>query len=197
MADLQLGRTEFGRPQDRGNLPSPEQVRSLLDEWVPNDRLRLHMEQLGDLMEAWARRQGLDEQTCWLWKATGLLHDADWDRWPEEHCRKIIEYGEAQHWDPRLLRGIASHSPRHFGVDPQSELERMIYAFDELSGFVHAVSLVRPGGYEGMAVKSVKKKLKEKSFAAQVNREEIADAAQKADIPMEELIQFIIQVQAG
>jgi predicted hydrolase (HD superfamily) len=196
MADLQLGRSTFGSPDDIGNLPSPETVEALLIEWVPNHRLRLHMHQVGALMQQWARVKGMDEETQWLWKATGLLHDADWDRWPEEHCRRIIEYGEAQHWDPRLLHGIASHSPSHFGVEPESDLDRMIFAFDELSGFVHAVSLVRPGGYDGMAVKSVKKKLKEKSFAAQVSRDEIAEGAQAAGIAMEELIQFIISVQS-
>lgn len=190
-----LGRQVFGDPVNKGNLPAREGVNALLDEWVVNDRLRLHMMQLGALLREWARGKGLDEDAQWLWEASGLMHDADWDRWPDEHCARIIAHGEAAGWDPDLLHAIASHGPMHFGVEPVSELDKLIYALDELSGFVHAVSLVRPDGYEGMSVKSVKKKMKEKSFAAQVNRDEIADGAARAGIPLEDLIQFVIEVQ--
>ncbi len=192
---LQLGRQSFGSPDNTGNLPARTEVESLLDNWVQNDRLRLHMQQLGGLLRAWAQRKGLDEQQQWLWEAAGLLHDADWEQWPDQHCAKIIEYGEQAGWDPDLLHAIASHGPRHFGVEPVNELDHLIYALDELSGFVHAVSLVRPEGYTGIKVKSVKKKLKEKSFAAQVSREEIADAAERAGISQDELIQFVIDEQ--
>jgi len=190
-----LGRQEFGNPANKGNLPTRDEVRSLLDEWIKNERLRLHMHQVGGLLRAWAQKKGHDETTQWLWEAAGLLHDADWDQWPDDHCGKIISYGEEKGWDPDLLHAIASHGPAHFGVDPVNELDHLIYALDELSGFVHAVSLVRPEGYEGMAVKSVKKKMKEKSFAAQVNRDEIADGASRAGIPIDDLIQFVIDVQ--
>ena len=190
-----LGRQEFGNPANKGNLPTRDEVRSLLDEWIKNERLRLHMHQVGGLLRALAQKKGHDETTQWLWEAAGLLHDADWDQWPDDHCGKIISYGEEKGWDPDLLHAIASHGPAHFGVDPVNELDHLIYALDELSGFVHAVSLVRPEGYEGMAVKSVKKKMKEKSFAAQVNRDEIADGASRAGIPIDDLIQFVIDVQ--
>jgi predicted hydrolase (HD superfamily) len=130
------------------------------------------------------------------WEVAGILHDADWDQWPDEHCRRIIEHLEPD-TDPQLLHAIASHSPKFFGVEPASELDHMLYAFDELSGFIHAVSLVRPDGYEGMKVKSVKKKMKEKSFAAQVDREDIADAASRIGPELDELIQFVIDHQAA
>jgi predicted hydrolase (HD superfamily) len=80
-------------------------------------------------------------------------------------------------------------------VNPDSEMDKMLYAFDELSGFVHAYSLMRPQGYEGMEVKGVKKRLKDKSFAAQVSREDIADASQRAGISVDDLIQFVIENQ--
>lgn len=195
MSKLNLKRQTFGDPANSGNIPNRETIETLLDDWVKNEKLRLHMEQLGLLLRAWAVREGLDETQQNLWEAAGLLHDADWDQWPDEHCARIIAYGEQQAWDPDLLHAIASHGPRHFGVEPVSRLDHMIYALDELSGFVHAVSLVRPEGYEGMKVKSVKKKLKEKSFAAQVSREEIADAAERVGIPLEDLIQFVIDEQ--
>ncbi|MFZ1714530.1 MAG: hypothetical protein WAT88_04505, partial [Saprospiraceae bacterium] len=98
--------------------------------------------------------------------------------------------------DPEVIHAIAAHGPLHFGVEPENKLDKMLYAFDELSGFLHAYSLMRPGGYEGMEVKGVLKRLKDKTFAAQVSREDIADAAARLGIPLEELIQFVINHQA-
>jgi predicted hydrolase (HD superfamily) len=125
----------------------------------------------------------------------GLLHDADWDQWPELHCKKIIEELESRNIDPEIIRSIASHGPNHFGVQPETKMDKMLYAFDELSGLIHAYSLMRPEGYSGMEVKGVKKRLKEKSFAANVSREEINDACTRGGLPIEEVIAFIIQHQ--
>jgi len=116
-------------------------------------------------------------------------------KWPELHCKKIVEFLEDKSIDPEVIRTIASHGPNHFGVDPVSEMEKMIYAFDELSGFVHAYSLMRPNKYEGMEVSSVKRKLKDKMFAAQVSREEIYDAVNRAEILIDDLIKFVIENQ--
>jgi predicted hydrolase (HD superfamily) len=196
MKAYNLGRQEFGDPQNTGKLPTRQEALELLGQWVPNPKLRLHMAQVGALMKAWAEKQGLSDQEILLWELTGLLHDADWERWPQEHCRKIVEYLEEMQYDPRLIRGIAFHGPRHFGVEPRSDLEKMVYAFDELSGFIHAVSLVRPEGYTGMKAKSVKKKLKDKSFAAQVNREDITDALERLGMSIDELLGFMIPLQA-
>jgi len=97
---------------------------------------------------------------------------------------------------PEIIHAIASHGPAHFGVFPETEMDKMLYAFDELSGLIHAYSLMRPTGYEGMDVKGVMKRLREKSFAANVSREDINDACSRAAIPLEELIAFIIPRQA-
>ena len=190
---LQLGRTSFGNPANAGKLPGKEEVLELFHDWVKNDRLQLHMLQVSYLMQCWAREmEGLDEIQSRKWEIAGLLHDADWDQWPDQHCRKIIEELESRGVDPELIRAIASHGPRHFGVDPVTRMDHMLYAFDELSGLIHAYSLMRPEGYAGMELKGVKKRLKEKSFAANVNRDEIADAAQRAGLIMDDLIGFII-----
>lgn len=192
----ELGRQEFGSPEYRGVFPSREDAIALMKDWVENPRLQLHMMQVGGVLKAWAEENlSLDASAAEMWEVAGILHDADWDKWPDEHCRKIIEHLESRGCDPELLHAIASHSPSFFGVTPVSSLDHMLYAFDELSGFIHAVSLVRPGGYEGMKVKSVKKKLKEKSFAAQVNRDDIHDAASRIETGLDELIQFIINHQ--
>jgi predicted hydrolase (HD superfamily) len=195
---LKLDRQVFGDPANAGKVLSREEAERLLNEWVLNDRLKLHMHQVGHLMRNWAlERRGADEGEAWRWELAGLLHDADWDQWPDEHCRKIVQELERRQVDPEVIRAIASHGPAHFGVDPQTDMDKMLFAFDELSGFVHAYSLMRPEGYRGMEVKGVKKRLKDKAFAANVSREEIADAAQRAGLDLDELLRFIIAHQAN
>ncbi|MBP7555634.1 MAG: hydrolase [Chitinophagaceae bacterium] len=191
-----LGRSSFGDPAHTGNLLSAEEANALLEEWVPNERLRLHMKQVAAVMKAWAlHKEQADALTARKWEQAGLLHDADWEKYPNDHCRIIIEELERRQLDPEVIHCIASHGPRYFGVEPQSNMDKMIYAFDELSGFIHAAALVRPDRYDGLEVKSVLKRLKSPSFAAQVSREDIADAVTRIDYSLEELIQFIIDHQ--
>ncbi len=194
--NLALGRSKFGNPGNRDRLITLADAVALLDEWVPNERLRLHMRQIGSLMKAWAlEKEGADAQTALKWQLAGLLHDADWEKHPESHCRIIIEKLEEMNIDPEVIHCIASHSPRYFGVEPENAMDKMIYAFDELSGFIHASALIRPTRYEGMDVKGILKKLKTPSFAAQVSRDDINDAISRIDHPLEEIIQFVIDHQ--
>ncbi len=191
-----LGRSTFGDTTNKGNLLSKEEALALLNEWVENERLRLHMKQVAAVMKAWAtQKEQADEETARKWELAGLLHDADWDKYPTEHCRVIIEELERRNIDPDVIHCIASHGPRHFGVEPENNMDKMIYAFDELSGFIHAAALIRPTRYEGMDVKSVVKKLKTPSFAAQVSREDINDAISRITYPLDEIIDFIITHQ--
>jgi len=188
-----IGRSRFGDPENAGNILSQDEAMNLLNQWVENERLRLHMKQVAAVMKTWALKKencSVDEANKW-WLA-GLLHDADWEKFPNDHCRIIVEELEKRQIDPDIIHCIASHGPRHFGVEPETTMDKMIYAFDELSGFIHAAALIRPTRYEGMDVKSVLKKLKTPSFAAQVSREDISDAISRIDIPLEELIDFII-----
>ena len=193
---LLLKQSTFGSPQNFGKILATQEARLLLDEWVLNEKLKVHMKQVAHLMKAFAQAKNYEDLTVQKWYLAGLLHDADWDQWPDQHCKKIIEELESRSIDPEIIRAIASHGPRYFGVEPVSEMDKMLYAFDELSGFVHAYSLMRPEGYVGMEVKGVKKRLKDKTFAAQVSREDIQDASERAGISLEELIQFVISNQA-
>lgn len=196
MSNRFLNRTTFGDPKNAGNLMSLEEAHLLLNEWVPNEKLRLHMKQVAANMKAWAiEKEGADEQTALKWELAALLHDADWEKYPEDHCRVIIEELEKRNIDPEVIRCIASHGPKVFGVEPESKMDKMIYAIDELSGFIHAAALIRPTLYEGLEVKSVLKRLKTASFAAQVDRNDITDALSRIDITLEELIQFVIDHQ--
>jgi predicted hydrolase (HD superfamily) len=191
-----LGRDTFGDVANKDNLMPIEEAHQLLNEWVPNERLRLHMKQVAAVMKAWAiEKEGASALTARKWELAGLLHDADWEKYPNDHCRIIVEELERRNVDPDVIHCIASHGPKHFGVEPLNTMDKMIYAFDELSGFVHASALIRPGKYEGMDVKSVMKKLRTPSFAAQVSREDITDALSRINNSLEEIIQFIIDHQ--
>ena len=191
-----LGRTTFGDIANTGNVLTEQEALVLLNEWVPNPRLQLHMKQVAAVMKAWAlEKEKLPETEAHKWWLAGLLHDADWEKYPDQHCRIIIEELEKRNIDPAIIHCIASHGPRHFGVAPESTMDKMIYVFDELSGFIHAAALIRPNRYEGMDVKSITKKLKTPSFAAQVSREDITDAISQIDTPLGDIIAFIIEHQ--
>jgi predicted hydrolase (HD superfamily) len=193
---LLLNRSTFGNPANAGNVLTREEANELLNNWVKNERLQLHMKQVAHLMKCWAaEKEGLNEADQWRWEMAGLLHDADWDQWPEQHCKKIIEYLEEKNIDAEIIRAIASHGPAHFDVEPETKMDKMLFAFDELSGLTHAYSLMRPEGYDGMELKGMKKRFKEARFAANVNRDEIMDAMNRAGVELETVMQFIIERQ--
>ena len=194
---LLLKRHQFGDVTHKNNVLPRKEAFALFNDWVINPRLKMHMLQVSGLMRQWAlEKEELSEEEAWKWEMAGLLHDADWDQWPDQHCKKIIEELESRNVDPEILHAIASHGPVYFGVEPDTQMDKMLYAFDELSGLIHAYALMRPEGYSGMELKGVKKRLKEKSFAANVSRDDIYDACTRANISLEDLIQFIIPRQA-
>jgi predicted hydrolase (HD superfamily) len=191
-----LNRTTFGNPANTGNVMPAQEALDFLKSWVPNERLQLHMKQVGAVMKEWAfEKVSADEAEAHKWWLAGLLHDADWEKYPNDHCRIILEELERRNMDPAIIQCIASHGPRYFGVEPQTEMDKMIYVFDELSGFIHAAALIRPTRYDGLDAKSILKKLKTPSFAAQVSRDDINDALSRISTPLEEIIAFIIQHQ--
>ena len=100
---LLLNRNVFGNPANAGNVLSRLDAEQLFSSWVLNPRLQLHMKQVAHLMKCWAaERENLDEAAQWRWEMAGLLHDADWDQWPDLHCKKIIEELEAREIDPEI-----------------------------------------------------------------------------------------------
>jgi len=196
LATHHLNRSSFGDPRNADKLMTIEEAHQLLNDWVPNERLRLHMKQVAAVMKAWAiEKETADATTALKWELAGLLHDADWEKHPDDHCRIIIEELEKRNIDADVIHCIASHGPNYFGVEPVNNMDKMIYAFDELSGFIHAAALIRPTRYEGLEVKSVLKRLKTPSFAAQVIRDDINDAVSRIDTSLEDLILFIIDHQ--
>ena len=142
-------------------------------------------------MRAYAPRFDGDVE---LWGATGLLHDLDYERYPsleDGHPRYALRELEQQGYPPELVRAVASHAD-FMGVPRESPMEKTLYAVDELSGFVLACAYVRPQGLEGMTPKSVRKKLKQPSFAAAVNREELARGAEELGVDFDEHVAVVI-----
>ena len=175
--------------------PLTEQARALLHEWVASDSLRKHCEAVSACLRHFARKSGEDED---LWGAVGLLHDLDYERHPNLELSETghpfvgVAYLREQGWSEEVTRAILSHAD-YSGVEPVSPLEKTLRAVDELSGFVIAVALVRPDrSLEGVQVSSVRKKMKDKAFAAKVGREEIVRGAEGLGMPLEELIEEVI-----
>lgn len=169
---------------------------SLLDTYIKGDNLKHHCIMVSKAMHAYATNLNKPEDEVEKWWVCGLLHDLDWEMYPDEHPNLAINkiLPEAGFTDPELLNAIAAHAPDRTGVQPESELARYLFACDELSGFMHAVSLMRPNGFEDMAVKSVKKKMKDKKFAENVPREDIRRGAELIQTDLENHILFLIEV---
>jgi predicted hydrolase (HD superfamily) len=148
------------------------------------------MEMVAAALEAYAQHLGEDPE---LWYHTGLLHDLDWEMFPEEHPNRAISELLAA-YPPELKQAIAAHAPDRTGTQASTLLDRYLFASDELSGLMHAISLMRPNGFADMEVKSVKKKLKDKGFAVNVSREDIARGVELIEKPIEEHIAFLIEV---
>ncbi|RNC85447.1 MAG: HD domain-containing protein [Balneola sp.] len=167
----------------------------LLEKYIDGESLRHHSKMVAQAMEAYALSLQKDPKEVEEWWAAGLLHDLDWEKFPDEHPNKAIneilpefEYPQA------VLEAIKAHAPERTGKQPESEIERYLFACDELSGFMHAVSLMRPTSFDGMKVKSVTKKLKTLNFAANVPREDITKGAKLIGKELNEHIQFLIQI---
>ena len=164
---------------------------TLLAEWVAAAALRRHCLAVETAMRAYAGRNGGDAE---LWGVTGLLHDADYERFPDMttgHPREIMAELERRDAPPEMVRAIASHAG-YLGVPRETAMERTLHAVDELSGFIVACAMVRPEGIVGLTPKSVRKKLKQPSFAAAVNRDELQSAADELGVPFDEHVAFVI-----
>ena len=168
----------------------------LLHEWVQSESLRRHCYAVADSMRHFAQRRGADAD---LWETVGLLHDMDYERFPnqeqspaEGHPFVGVAALREQGWSEEICRAILSHAD-YAGVTRETPLERTLYAVDELSGFVMAVARVRPSkSIHEVDVASVKKKMKDKAFARAVNRDDIIRGAAELGMPLEDVIAGVI-----
>lgn len=169
------------------NLPTRPQAYSLLTQYNQNDSLIKHALAVEGVMRFAARKRGEDEDK---WGIIGLIHDLDYEQFPEEHCRKTEEILKKHNWPQEYIRAAVSHG---WGiccnVEPRSELEKVLYAVDELTGLVVATALVRPSkSVMDLKAKSVKKKWKDKRFAAGVDRSIIEKGCNMLGMERTELI---------
>ncbi len=172
---------------------SRDEAWSLFCEWTASDSLRRHVLAVETAMRAYAEKLDGDPEE---WGTVGLLHDLDYERHPDMDSedghprtamRLLTEMDVPEHW----VRAIASHAD-FLGVPRETPMEKALYAVDELSGFIAACAYVRPDGITGLTPKSVKKKLKQPSFAAAVNRDDVRRGAEELGVDFDEHVAFVI-----
>jgi len=173
------------------HIPTRKEAFALLTEFNSSENLIKHGLAVEGVMRYAARKRGLDEEK---WGIIGLVHDLDYERFPEEHCAKTEEILKERDWPEEYIRAIISHG---WGlvtdVKPEHEMEKVLYAIDELTGLITAVVLVRPSkSLLDLKVKSVMKKWRDRSFAAGANREVIGRGAEMLGIELSELIEETI-----
>ncbi|MBA7522165.1 hypothetical protein ES705_14282 [subsurface metagenome] len=168
-------------------VPTREEAYQLLTEYNKSDSLIKHALAVEGVMRYFARKRGEDEEK---WGIIGLVHDLDYEQFPEEHCHKSEEILKEKGWPEEYIRAVVSHG---WGlcseVEPHTELEKVLYAIDELTGLVVTTALVRPSkSVMDVKVKSVKKKWKDKRFAAGVDRSIIEKGAQMLGMELTDLL---------
>jgi putative nucleotidyltransferase with HDIG domain len=171
-------------------MPDRDEAVRLLEEWVENEGLRKHMYAVEAAVRHYAKLRGADEE---LWGLAGLLHDLDWEKHPDRHPLVAVERLRELGYPEEVLHAILAHRGGFTGVEPESELDKVLLACDELSGLVYAACLVRPTGIDDLKPKSVVKKLKDKTFAAGVSRDEVQHGIELIGLERSEHIQNVIE----
>lgn len=172
-----------------------EESLKLLNEYVKSASLLNHCMMVAKAMEGYAKSKNLSSEEVEIWWAAGLLHDLDWELYPDEHPNKAVnEILPPLGYSIELIEAIKAHGPERTGKQPETQIERYLFACDELSGFINAVSLVRPTKLEGMEPKSVIKRLKDNHFAANVSREDIKKGCELIEKDISEHAAFLISV---
>ena len=167
-----------------------EEAWNLLCEWTPGEPLRRHARSIEIAMRAAAQRYGEGEADEERWGIAGLLHDADYESWPDEHPNRIVAWLRKR-GEEEIAHAVSAHYTK-WGVSYDSTLDKALLACDELTGFIGACCFVRPDGIHTLKPKSVKKKLKDKAFAAKVERAEIQAGIEMLGVELGEHVQFLI-----
>lgn len=175
-------------------MPTREEALQLLEEWVESRSLRNHMKAVEAAVRFYARKFGEDEEE---WGLAGLLHDLDWEKYPDQHPLKAVEELRARGYTEDVLHAILAHRADFTGVEPKTLLDRTLLACDELTGLITATALMRPTGIDDLTPKSVKKKMKDKAFAAGVDREEVRRGTELLGVELDEHIANVIEAMRG
>lgn len=174
-------------------MPNREEAWQVLTEYNKDEFHLQHAETVEGVMRWYAKELGYGEEVD-FWGIVGLLHDLDFEQWPEQHCQKVQEIMHDLNWDERLIHAVASHG---YGIcvdiEPEHQMEKVLYATDELSGLIGAAALMRPSkSVQDMEVKSVKKKFKTASFAAGCSRDVIKKGAEMLGWELDKLFEDTI-----
>jgi putative nucleotidyltransferase with HDIG domain len=170
-------------------MPSRGEALELLDTWVENPGLRGHMKAVEAAVRSYARKFGADEET---WGLAGLLHDLDWEKYPDEHPLKAVAELRARGYPEEVLHAILAHRADFTGTAPESQLDKTLLACDEITGLITATALVRPTGIRDLEAKSVKKKMKDPTFARGVSRDDVRHGCELLGIEMDQHITNVI-----
>lgn len=170
-------------------MPNRNEALALLREWVDNEGLINHMKAVEAAVRRYAREFGEDEEE---WGLAGLLHDLDWEKHPDEHPLRAVEELRARGYPDSVLHAILAHRAHFTNVAPETKLDRVLVACDELTGLVNATALVRPTGIDDLEPKSVKKKMKDKAFAAGVDRDEVRQGAELLGVDFDAHVRNVI-----
>ncbi len=172
-------------------LPSREDALALVHAHVESESLRRHMLSVEAAMRAYARRLGEDED---LFGITGLVHDFDYEKWPDEHPVPGAEILRELGYPEEIVHAVLAHNAALTGVAPETPLDRTLRACDEITGLITAAALVRPSrSLSDLEAKSVMKKFKDRAFAAGVDREEVEEAVRELNVDLREHVQFVIE----
>jgi putative nucleotidyltransferase with HDIG domain len=175
-------------------MPTREDALDLLHQWVENENLRKHMLAVEAAVRSYARERGEDEER---WGLAGLLHDMDWEKYPDEHPLRAVEVLTDRGYPDDVVHAILAHRSQFTGVEPETPLDRTLVACDELTGLITATALVRPNGIDDLKPKSVKKKMKDPTFARGVDRDEVIHGAELLGVDLDDHIRKVIEAMQG
>ena len=179
-------------------MPTRDDAYHLMTSHVKNENLQKHMLAVEAAMRFYARKYGEDEE---LWRMTGLLHDCDYEEYPDLHVHTHISAGWLREggYDERIIYAILAHNDLYVATYPRNNLlSRALYACDEITGMITATALVRPNkSVTGLEVSSVRKKMKTKGFAAGVNRDDLYKGADELGVDLDEHIALVIQAMSS
>lgn len=176
-------------------MKNREETIKILEQYIKNPSLRNHSFMVASAMEAYARSFGFTEDVIEEWWSAGILHDIDWEQFPEEHPNKAVkELLVNLGYSNNIIEAIKAHAPERTGKLPTELIEKYLFACDEISGFINAVSLVRPTKFQGMDANSIIKRLKDLRFASNVSREDIEEGLKLIERDKKEHFNFLIEV---
>ncbi len=179
-------------PNMKNKIPTREEAYELLRKYNKSESLIYHALAVEAVMLHFAEL--FEEEDKEKWGIVGLVHDLDYEMYPKEHCKMTEEILKNENWPEDYIRAIVSHGWKICtDIEPIETMEKVLYTIDELTGLINATALMRPTGISDMKVKSIKKKWKDKSFAAGVNREVIAEGAQMLGMDLNEIIEETIK----